>query len=73
MWSGATGAYICLSHLLNLGVDGGEELDRVARLVGLDEVRPEVQLPLGDVVIKLEQISVPQLENPIINDTRGGG
>lgn len=56
-------AYICLSHLLHLGVDGGEELDCLAGLVGLDEVRAEVQQPLGDVVVKLEQVSVPQLEN----------
>lgn len=66
-------AYIRLSHLLHLGVDSGEELHGVAGLVGLDKVRTEVQQPLSDVVVKLEQISVPQLETRRQNMRNEGG
>lgn len=55
------GAHIRLPHLRQLGVDGLEELDRLPRLVGLDEERTKVQLSLGDVIVELEQVPIPEL------------
>lgn len=51
-----------LTLLLQLGVDLGEELNRLPSLVRLPKVRAKIQLTLGDVVVVLEQIPVPQLE-----------
>lgn len=51
-----------VAQLLHPRVNHGKELDGVAALVGPSEVRTKVQLALCDVVVVLEQVSVPQLE-----------